>query len=185
MKDSEYVGLLKEEDLKNIEFNGYAQMMGNILVAKPNAKDPVFLPNSSYANVILSNEREIPSVMGKGNILYTNNKANQLPKAWIDYNTAKRLKISLNDTIWVLYIKEEENGMPVRLDLEFQVYGLLRPYFGLLENANNGRLVALEKPGLIAYLKEYKEALAHNRGKKLDIDPALCYDIIKFCERER
>ncbi|WP_028306876.1 hypothetical protein [Desulfitibacter alkalitolerans] len=29
------------------------------------------------------------------------------------------------------------------------------------------------------------QALAHNRGKKLDIDPALCYDIIKFCERER
>lgn len=161
LKDAEYVGILNEEELKNAEVNGYAQMMGELIVAKPNIKDPVYLPNSTHTNAILSNEEQISLVLGKGNILYTNKKANQLPKAWIDYNTAQRLKLSLNDTVWVLYIKEEENGKPVRLDLEFQLYGLIRPYFGLLANLYNNKLVVLEKTGLNEYLQKYDDYVTY------------------------
>lgn len=116
------------------------------LVAKPNYDDPRYLPYSYFPNVIFVPEGKLASIIGGYNILKSLKKENTHTKAWVDYNTAKKLKSGIGDIVWVPHYKHvDKYQKPIRVDLEVQIYGLLRPYFSLLpNNSNEDGLVIIE-----------------------------------------
>lgn len=112
-----------------IEING-------VTVSKPNFADPGYAQYAKSTNVLIAPEHLFADIVGAGNILKLLPSSDLTRRgAWLDYNTAKKIRCNVGDLIWIP--SWERNGQSQMILFEFEIRGIVKPFINIITPIND------------------------------------------------
>lgn len=95
-----------------------------IEIMKPNEADPSSARYAIFPDVFIVPTDSACKIIGTGNIV-SRLEPQLRAEAWIDYNSAKQLRVGLGDKIWIRLWNEKSDGF---LIFQYHLRGILKPY---------------------------------------------------------